>query len=121
MARFPLVVARVYDPLESMIGARLLVDRLWPRGISKERLRPDDWPKEVTPSTALRKWFHAGSGGWAEFRERYEAELATHPTEVEQCVDWCRKGPVTLLTAAQDPEQSHAAVLRDWMDARLKS
>lgn len=119
MTRFPLIVARVYAPLESTIGARLLVDRLWPRGISKERLRLDDWPKEVTPSTALRQWFHAGSGGWSEFRERYEAELAANPIAVERCVDWCLKGPVTLLTAAQDPEQSHAAVLRNWLGARL--
>lgn len=119
MSRFPVTVARVYAPLESMTGARLLVDRLWPRGISKEHLQPDDWPKEATPSTALRKWFHAGSGDWAEFRARYEAELAANPTAVEQCVDWCRKGPVTLLTAAKDPEHSHAAVLRDWLCARL--
>lgn len=119
MTRFSVTVARVYDPLDSMVGARLLVDRLWPRGLSKERLRPDDWPKEVTPSTELRKWFHAGSGGWSEFRERYEAELAAHPAEVKRCLDWCRKGPVTLLTAAQDPEHSHAAVLRDWLGARL--
>ncbi len=119
MTPFPLMVARVYEPLETMAGARLLVDRLWPRGISKERLRPDDWPKEVTPSTDLRKWFHAGSGTWAEFRERYEAELAAHPIEVERCLDWCRKGPVTLLTAAHDPEHSHAVVLRDWLGSKL--
>lgn len=119
MTRFPLMMARVYDPLESMIGARLLVDRLWPRGISKERLRPDDWPKEVTPSTDLRKWFHAGSGDWAGFRERYEAELAVNATAVEHCLNWCHKGPVILLTAAHDPEHSHAVVLRDWLGARL--
>lgn len=119
MTPFPLIVARVYASPDSMIGTRLLVDRLWPRGISKESLRPDGWPKDVTPSTALRKWFHSGSGDWAEFRERYEAELASNPTAVEHCVGWCRKGPVTLLTAAQDPEHSHAAVLRDWLEARL--
>lgn len=119
MARFPLIVARVYDPPESMAGAHLLVDRLWPRGISKARLHPDDWPKEVTPSTALRQWLHADAGRWLEFRERYEAELAANPAAVERCLEWCRKGPVTLLTSAHDREHNHAVILRDWLEARL--
>ena len=115
-----LIVARVYDPPESMLGARLLVDRLWPRRVSKASLRLDDWPKEVTPTTGLRQWFHADPGRWPEFRWRYEAELAANATAVEHCLDWCRKGPVTLLTAAHDREHNHAVVLRDWLEARLK-
>ncbi len=118
MTDFPIVLARAYDPPEAMIGARLLVDRLWPRGVSKVHLQLDDWPKDVTPSTALREWFHADPERWPEFRSRYEAELAANPDAVEHCLAWCRKGPVTLLTAAHDRAHNHAVVLRDWLEAR---
>lgn len=119
MIHFPLVVARAYDPPDSIVGARLLVDRLWPRGVSKVRLHLDDWPKEVTPSTELREWFHADPGRWPEFRRRYEAELAANPAAVEHCLGWCRNGAVTLLTAAKDQQHNHAVILRDWLIARL--
>lgn len=117
--RFPIIVARVYDPPDAMIGAHLLVDRLWPRGVAKAKLHPDDWPKDVTPSTELREWFHADPGRWPEFRQRYESELAANTQAVERCLAWCRQGPVTLLTAAHDREHNHANILRDWLESRV--
>jgi uncharacterized protein YeaO (DUF488 family) len=106
-------VRRVYEPPEPADGVRVLVDRLWPRGLSKDAARVDEWPKALTPSTELRRWYHAGEGSYEEFAERYEAELAD--PEAAELLDRVRelasKGDVTLLTASKTPEQSHAAVL----------
>ncbi|MER5602448.1 DUF488 family protein [Streptomyces sp. NPDC002265] len=106
-------VRRVYEPPQPEDGVRVLVDRLWPRGLSKETARVDEWPKGLTPSTELRRWYHAGEASYEEFARRYEAELAA--PEAAGLVDVLREsageGPVTLLTASKSPEQSHAAVL----------
>jgi len=106
-------VRRVYDPAEPGDGIRVLVDRLWPRGLSKEAARVDEWPKALTPSTELRRWYHAGEGSYEEFARRYEAELAA--PEAARLLDGLResaaRGTVTLLTAAKAPEGSHATVL----------
>ncbi|MPY59415.1 DUF488 domain-containing protein [Streptomyces spongiae] len=106
-------VRRVYEPPEPDDGVRVLVDRLWPRGLSKDAAQVDEWPKALTPSTELRRWYHAGEASFEEFRRRYEAELAD--PEVAELLDHVRelagKGAVTLLTAAKVPEESHAAVL----------
>lgn len=115
----PIHLARVYDPPGPEGGARLLVDRLWPRGLAKATLRLDAWPVAVTPSTALRRWFHSDRAEWAEFVTRYRAELDAAPDAVADCLAWCRKGPVTLLTAAKEIERCHAAVLRDYLSERL--
>lgn len=112
---FPITIARVYDTPDPAAGARLLVDRLWPRGIAKADLPLDDWPKDITPSNELRKWFHADPTRWPEFQTRYRAELATHPEAVARCLDWCGKGPVVLLTASRDLDHSQAPVLRDYL------
>ncbi|MEU4144139.1 DUF488 domain-containing protein [Streptomyces parvulus] len=107
-------VRRVYEPPEAGDGVRVLVDRLWPRGVSKDAARVDEWPKGLTPSTGLRRWYHAGEGSFAEFTERYEAELSA-PEETE-LLDRVRElaaaGDVTLLTASTSPGESHAAVLQ---------
>ncbi|SNX56192.1 uncharacterized protein YeaO [Streptomyces sp. TLI_55] len=106
-------VRRVYESPEPEDGVRVLVDRLWPRGLSKDAARVDEWPKALTPSTELRRWYHAGEGSYEEFARRYEAELAE--PEAAELLDHVReltaKGPVTLLTSAKTPEESHAAVL----------
>ncbi|GAA3998915.1 MULTISPECIES: DUF488 domain-containing protein [Streptomyces] len=106
-------VRRVYEPPEPEDGVRVLVDRLWPRGLSKDAARVDEWPKALTPSTELRRWYHGSEGSYEEFGRRYEAELAA--PEAAELLDQVReltdKGAVTLLTAAKSPEQSHAAVL----------
>ena len=101
------------------IGARLLVDRLWPRGIAKSDLPLDAWLKDITPSPALRKWFGHDPVKWAEFSRDYLAELQTEPQAVETALEWCHKGPVTLIYAAKDTEHTHALVLRDYLAARL--
>ncbi|MFD6969364.1 DUF488 domain-containing protein [Streptomyces sp. NPDC059979] len=119
MAAKPVVrgvrVRRVYDPPEpGADGVRVLVDRLWPRGLAKAAAGVDEWPKAVTPSTELRKWFHDG-GSAEEFRGRYEAELAEPGAvvELERLRGLVAAGPVTLLTAVKDPASSHAAVLAE--------
>ncbi|WP_329332016.1 DUF488 family protein [Streptomyces sp. NBC_00663] len=106
-------IRRVYESPEPEDGVRVLVDRLWPRGLSKDAARVDEWPKAMTPSTELRRWYHAGEGSYEEFAHRYEAELAApEATELLTHVrELATKGPVTLLTAAKTPEESHAAVL----------
>ncbi|MCQ9180014.1 DUF488 family protein [Streptomyces sp. IBSBF 2953] len=112
-------VRRVYDPPEPEDGVRVLVDRLWPRGVSKEAARVDEWPKGLTPSAELRRWYHAGEGTYEEFARRYEAELAgSEPSELLDHVrDLAGWGPVTLLTSAKVPEQSHTAVLVRLLEA----
>jgi uncharacterized protein YeaO (DUF488 family) len=111
-------VRRVYESPEPEDGVRVLVDRLWPRGLSKDAARVDEWPKAMTPSTELRRWYHAGEGSYEEFAGRYEAELAA-PEAAELLAhvrELARKGPLTLLTAAKAPEESHAAVLARLLD-----
>lgn len=110
---------RVYDPPEpGADGLRVLVDRLWPRGLAKEAAGVDEWPKAVTPSNELRKWFHGG-GSAGEFRQRYEAELAGSEAvaELARLRSLAEAGPLTLLTAVKDPAASHAAVLADLLSA----
>ena len=106
-------VRRVYEPPEPDDGVRVLVDRLWPRGMSKDAARVDEWPKGLTPSAELRRWYHAGEGSYEDFRRRYEAELAEPAAArlLDQVREVARGGRVTLLTAAKAPEESHAAVL----------
>ncbi|MEU6376071.1 DUF488 family protein [Streptomyces sp. NPDC046909] len=109
---------RVYASPEPEDGVRVLVDRLWPRGLSKDAARVDEWPKAMTPSTELRRWYHAGEGSYEEFARRYEAELAA-PEAAELLAhvrELTGKGTVTLLTAAKTPEESHAAVLARLLD-----
>ncbi|MEU0083326.1 DUF488 family protein [Streptomyces sp. NPDC006274] len=104
---------RVYEAPDPDDGVRVLVDRLWPRGLSKVEARVDEWPKSVTPSTELRRWYHGPDGEYEEFRRRYEAELA-EPAAAEalsRLRALAAEGPLTLLTAAKEPDRSHAAVL----------
>lgn len=103
---------RIYDAPEPDDGLRVLVDRLWPRGLAKDEAHVDEWPKKITPSTELRQWYHGG-GSYEEFRSRYEAELdAPKAAElVEGLRKEARSKRVTLLTASKAPERSHAQVL----------
>ncbi|MEV0416358.1 DUF488 family protein [Streptomyces sp. NPDC050448] len=113
-------VRRVYDPPEPEAdGVRVLVDRLWPRGLAKAAAGVDEWPKAVTPSGELRKWFHGGGGSPEEFRARFEAELAAPDAvaELARLRALAAAGPVTLLTAVRDPAASHAAILADLLSA----
>lgn len=116
----PIEVARVYDDWQARPGARLFVDRLWPRGLSKERFQPDDWLKDIAPSNELRKWYHADiEARWPEFQRRYRAELEANPAAVEQVLKLARNGPVALLTSTRDIERSATVILRDVLRERL--
>lgn len=106
---------RVYDPAEQSDGYRVLVDRLCPRGIKKTDLALDEWDKEITPSTELRKAFHGEVVDFTTFREQYLAELAQHEQEGKRLADIAKKQPLTLLYAAKNTTQNHALVLADWL------
>lgn len=104
---------RVYDPASPADGTRVLVDRLWPRGLSKAKAKIDLWLKEVAPSTELRKWFGHDPQRWDEFRHRYIEELKQHPEDLAKLRELASKGPLTLLYAARDEQHNDAVVLRD--------
>ncbi len=108
---------RVYDPVSPDDGKRILVDRLWPRGMKKEAARIDEWLKDVAPSDALRKWFAHDTGKWAEFRDRYQKELKGKGQPLAHLREESRKGNVTLLFAAKDPEHNNAVVLKNILEA----
>jgi len=108
-------VRRVYDPPDPADGRRVLVDRLWPRGLSKSAAALDEWAKAVAPSDELRRWYGHETGKFAGFRERYEAELQA-PERADALAhlrQLAGSGPLTLLTATRDVEHSQAAVLAD--------
>lgn len=111
-------LARVYDDTRVTRGARLLVDRVWPRGIGKDDLELDDRIREVPPSTELRKWFGHDPDRWEEFRHRYRAELDDNKEAVERCLAWCRRGPVVLLYGAKDRDRNQAVMLREYLRER---
>jgi uncharacterized protein YeaO (DUF488 family) len=106
---------RIYDAPSPDDGARVLVDRLWPRGVSKEKARLDRWLKQIAPSEELRRWAHGDEFSFAELRRRYVAELEANPGPVEELLDLARQGRVTLLYALRDEEENHAVVLRDFL------
>jgi uncharacterized protein YeaO (DUF488 family) len=110
-----IVLKRVYDEPKEDDGKRVLVERLWPRGLSKERARVDLWLKEVAPSSELRKWFGHEPEKFAEFRRRYEAELEAEVarTKLAELRDMAKREHVTLVFAAHDTEHNNAVVLRD--------
>lgn len=112
-------IARVYDGPGGWRGARLLVDRVWPRGLRKADLVLDDWIREAAPSTALRKWFGHDPARWQDFQGRYRAELAQNPQALARCLEWCRKGPVVLLYGAKDRDHNQAVVLREVLQDHL--
>lgn len=115
-------VKRAYDLPSKHDGARILVDRLWPRGCTKEALALDAWMKSVTPSPDLRKAFHSGALDFKAFSDRYRKELAS--PEVMEGLDelgaLARKGPLTLITANKSEVENHALVLKAVLEARLK-
>lgn len=104
-------IKRIYEPPAASDGLRVLVDRLWPRGVSKADARLDLWLKEVAPSTALRRWLHSDPSRWQEFAKRYEQELAQQPEALAQLRRTAQRGAVTLLSAVKDIPHSHVPVL----------
>ena len=104
-------IKRIYEPAETSDGFRVLVDRLWPRGISKERAALDLWMKDIAPSAELRLWFGHDPKRWTEFQKRYRAELKEHQSDLAELRAKIRKGTVTLLFGARDVEHNEAVVL----------
>jgi uncharacterized protein YeaO (DUF488 family) len=111
---------RIYEAPEDGDGRRILVDRIWPRGMSKARARLDGWEKEIAPSDALRKWFHRNTRHWEEFRERYKAELREKDAELLSLATAAHSGTVTLVFASVDEEHNNAVVLREVLLERGK-
>jgi len=103
---------RAYEPADESDGLRILVDRLWPRGVSKARARIDRWLKEVAPSAELRTWFGHDPARWDEFRNRYLVELNAHREQIEELRRLARSGRVTLVYSARDEQHNDAVVLR---------
>ncbi|HHU0691179.1 MULTISPECIES: DUF488 domain-containing protein [unclassified Citrobacter] len=106
---------RVYDPAEKSDGYRVLVDKLWPRGIKKTDLAFNEWNKLLTPSSDLRKAFHAELIDFEHFSEQYRAELARQQQEGQRLAAIARQQPLTLLYAAKNTQQNHALVLAEWL------
>jgi len=106
-------IKRVYEPASGEDGRRILVDRLWPRGLSKEQAHVDLWLKEIAPSAGLRKWFAHDPAKWDEFRRRYRAEIDANGEALQALKEAIGKGPATLVYGARDEEHNDAVVLRD--------
>lgn len=113
MAQGEFRIRRVYDEVDPDDGYRVLVDRVWPRGLRKDAARLDEWAKDVAPSTELRRWFGHDPDKFTEFGSRYREELGTPERQaaLDELRTASRRGPVTLLTATRDVEHSHVAVL----------
>ena len=108
---------RAYEEPSPQDGTRILVDRLWPRGVKKEDAAIDVWLKRIAPSTELRKWFGHDPARWDEFRERYYAELDQAVEAVDELLGYIEAGRVTLVYAAKDSAHSHALALRDYLES----
>ena len=116
-------IKRIYQPADKSDGKRILVDRLWPRGVKKESAQLDEWMKAIAPSEALRKWFHQDNDRtkWDEFKAKYLLELKENPA-VDELLDMISKNEkVTLLYAAHDEQHNHARILLQFIDELLKS
>lgn len=111
---------RAYESPAPDDGMRILVDRLWPRGVSKEQAALDDWMKEIAPSTELRKWFGHDPTRWVEFQRRYRVELKRNAADLDRIRELAKKQVVTLVYSAHDEQHNDAVVLRDVLLQRTK-
>jgi uncharacterized protein YeaO (DUF488 family) len=107
--------SRIYDPPTALDGTRILVDGLWPRGISKQQARLDGWWRELAPSKELRAWYAHDPSRWEGFKARYFAELDAKREALFALAQASRKGPITLLFAARDPVHNNAVALREYL------
>lgn len=111
-------IKRIYEKPSRTDGARILVDRIWPRGVSKKKAALDEWLKDIAPSTGLRKWFGHDPERFSEFRRRYRAELKSNRITVNELRGWLKKGRVTLLYSAHDEKYNQARVLAEYLRGR---
>ncbi|WP_111735746.1 DUF488 domain-containing protein [Roseovarius amoyensis] len=114
-------IKRAYRAARVSDGQRILVDRLWPRGMARHRLRIAAWEKDIAPSDDLRRWFNHDPGKWEEFRNAYIAELDQNPEAVDRLCDMARKDPVTLVYGAKDEAHNNAVVLKEYLERRLET
>lgn len=115
MAQKNIKLKRAYERPSADDGVRVLVDRLWPRGVRKADAAIDHWMKNVAPSASLRQWFGHDRVRWVEFRQRYHKELKEHEKEIDELRGLARRGPITLVYAARDQAHNEAVVLRDFL------
>ena len=121
-AEGPLIrIKRIYDHPSKEDGFLILVDRLWPRGIAKERAAIDLWLKEAGPSPDLRQWFGHEVPKWDEFKKRYGSELIQNQKALAQIKEYLKKGPVTLVYAASDTEHNQAVILKEFLEKHMSS
>src|SRR6476661_2914357 len=111
---------RVYESVNASDGVRFLVDRLWPRGTKKEKLKMKTWLKDVAPSPELRKWFAHDPEKWQEFQQRYRAELESNPDAWKPILEAAKNGNVTLLYSAQNTEHNSAVLLKAFLEEQMK-
>ena len=109
---------RIYDPFSREDGKRVLVDRLWPRGLKKEEAHIDEWLRDIAPSDALRKWFSHDPSRWEEFKKMYKDELKDKKELLKKLLTYSKKGTVTLLFAAKDTEHNNAVVIKEVLRKR---
>jgi uncharacterized protein YeaO (DUF488 family) len=114
-----ITIKRVYDAVSSTDGTRLLIERLWARGVKKTSLKIKSWIKDVAPSTELRQWFSHDPDKWHEFRRRYSAELKAHPDAWRPIIESAQRGTVTLIYSSHDTEHNNAVALESFLKARL--
>jgi uncharacterized protein YeaO (DUF488 family) len=110
---------RVYESIQRSDGSRFLVERFWPRGVKKEKLKLDAWLKDVAPSDGLRRWFGHDPAKWDEFQRRYRTELVENPGAWKKLLESARQGNITLLYSARDTEHNNAIVLKGFLEERL--
>ena len=112
---FDIRLKRVYEQAKKQDGQRILVERLWPRGLKKDDANIDEWLKEIAPTAELRKWFSHDSTKWGAFKKKYWRELDKNTETVSQLVSFCSKGTVTFLFAARDTENNNAVALKEYL------
>lgn len=116
-----ILLKRAYDPAARNDGTRILVERLWPRGVKKVTLKIEGWDKDVAPSTGLRQWFSHDPAKWNEFRRRYFEELKSNPNAWQSILDAAREETVTLIYSSHDTEHNNAVALKEFLESRLKA
>jgi len=112
---------RIYDAVAAEDGCRILIDRLWPRGVSREKAALDFWARDIAPSDALRKWYRHDAKKWPEFRRRYFAELRSNPPAVAELRKYLHRDTVTLLFSSREEKQNNAWALREFLDPPTSS
>ncbi len=114
-------IKRIYDPASPHDGQRILVDRLWPRGISKEKADIVFWARQLAPSHELRRWYGHDPAKWEEFKSKYFLELEANPLELEKLLEYLRRAPVTLLYGSTETKLNNAVALKEYLERMLQA